>query len=145
MHSFGFQRLHVYARAIAFVTKAIPLVERLPKGYSSLADQLRRSATSIPLNIAEATGRYGRDGVQLFAIARGSALECAAMLDVVTAIIGEIEIVPEVAAAREDLVHVVNILTALIRKRGGEGGGGGGGEGGGGGGGGVEVEGGGGG
>jgi four helix bundle protein len=110
---FGFQRLRVYGRGIAFVAKAIPLVDRLPRGYSTLADQLRRAVTSIPLNIAEATGRFGRDAAHFFAIARGSALEAAAVLDVVEILVPDER--QQIADAREELVNVVNVLTALIR------------------------------
>ena len=46
-------------------------------------DQLDRAATSIPLNIAEETGKYtSKDKCRYYDIVRGSALECAACLDV---------------------------------------------------------------
>ncbi|MCX5744995.1 MAG: four helix bundle protein [Proteobacteria bacterium] len=48
-----------------------------------MADQLRRAAESQPLNIAEGAGRTSRpDIAKHYTIARGSAMECAAILDV---------------------------------------------------------------
>ena len=47
--------------------KAIPL--------RSLADQTRRAAVSVPANIAEGDGRFGRDRRYHFSIAYGSAKE----------------------------------------------------------------------
>src|SRR5437762_9123908 len=79
----SFQRLDVYRCAIEFVALCAPLVEGLPRGHAALADQLRRAAMSIPLNIAEAEGRTGSaDKARTYAIARGLAMECAAILDV---------------------------------------------------------------
>ncbi|HUC07152.1 MAG TPA: four helix bundle protein, partial [Solirubrobacterales bacterium] len=47
-----------------------------------MQDQLRRAALSIPLNIAEASGRTGKaEAARTYAIARGSAMECAAVMD----------------------------------------------------------------
>ena len=43
---------------------------------------MSRAALSIPLNIAEAPGKVGvNDRARLFAIARGSTMECGAILD----------------------------------------------------------------
>lgn len=45
-------------------------------------NQLERASASIPLNIAEGTGKYTpKDKCRYYDIARGSALECAACLD----------------------------------------------------------------
>ena len=77
----SFQRLDVYQRAIDFFAFVIEL-NPPPRGHADLADQLRRAARSIPANIAEGAGRSTRaDGARFYAIARGSAMECAAHLD----------------------------------------------------------------
>ena len=80
---FDFERLDVYQRAIEFLALAIRICARLPRGHAELRDQLKRASTSIPLNIAEASGKTTpADRANFHAIARGSALECAAILDV---------------------------------------------------------------
>lgn len=48
---------------------------KVPTAHRDLADQARRAATSIPLNIAEASGRIGKDRSHHFRIAYGSAQE----------------------------------------------------------------------
>jgi four helix bundle protein len=54
------------------------------RGEGDLKDQFRRASISIPLNIAEASGKVSpSDRGRFFAIARGSAMECAAILDCV--------------------------------------------------------------
>jgi four helix bundle protein len=59
-------------------------IPSLPRGNSALADQWRRAATSIPLNIAEAVGKLSyAERQNRFAIARGEAMECGAIIDVV--------------------------------------------------------------
>src|SRR5438045_6291970 len=83
IRGFGFEGLDVYQRSVEFLALAWQLGEALPRGQSGLADQLRRAALSVPLNIAEGTGRIGEADVSRHrAIARGSAMECAAILDV---------------------------------------------------------------
>ena len=78
----SFQRLDVYRCSVTFLAQAVDLSARLPKGYAPLADQLRRAALSGPLNIAEAAGRTSeKDGARHYGIARGSAMECAAIVD----------------------------------------------------------------
>jgi four helix bundle protein len=77
-----FRNLEVYKRAICFLPIATGIADGLPPKYVSLADQLRRAAVSIPLNIAEGTGQSSRsDQRRYFAIARGSAMESAAIID----------------------------------------------------------------
>jgi four helix bundle protein len=53
----SFQKLDVYRRAIEFFALAHRVAAALPRGHAVLADQLRRAALSIPLNIAEGAGR----------------------------------------------------------------------------------------
>ena len=111
---FGFQRLDVYKAAIGFLGLTSNLLNKMPRGNSELSDQLRRAALSVPLNIAEGTGKFSRDAVRFYSIARGSALECAAILDVL-----ETMAVMERAAlkdARDLLERVVSMLSGLIRR-----------------------------
>ena len=82
----AFQNLDVYQRSIEFLVFARRLLLRIPKGHGDLVDQLRRSAQSVPQNIAEGAGRTSRaDKAKHYTIARGSAMESAAHLDVMKA------------------------------------------------------------
>jgi four helix bundle protein len=110
---FGFQNLDVYRCSSEFLAVATRLADRAPRGYSSLADQLRRAALSIPLNIAEGSGKFGNDARRFYAIARGSALECAAIVDAVEIVGGEE--VEESVRARELLMRIVSMLTVMLR------------------------------
>ena len=107
----GFQRLDVYRCAIHFFGLAAALAWRLPRGHSELIDQLRRAFFSIPLNIAEGSGKMGRDAGRYYAIARGSALECAAILDAMDAL-GLIA-AADLSEERELLERVVSMLTKM--------------------------------
>lgn len=82
----SFQELDVYQRAIQFLALALEVISTLPKGHADLASQLRSSAQSTVANIAEGAGRRTRaDAGHHYFMARGSAMESAAHLDVMTA------------------------------------------------------------
>jgi four helix bundle protein len=109
----SFQKLDVYQRSIEFVAFARRKVQLLPKGHADLVDQLRRAAQSIPQNIAEGVGKSTRgDRVKYYTIARGSAMECAAHLDVMKVE----EVIDELHYARgcELLERIVAMLTKMI-------------------------------
>lgn len=77
------EKLDVYRAAIDFLKIAFELQQAIPKGQRELRTQLQRAAMSIPLNIAEGSGRsQPPDRARFAAIARGSAMECGAILDV---------------------------------------------------------------
>ena len=93
---------------------AIDLTSKLPKGYGALADQLRRAALSCPLNIAEGAGRISAaDAARHDAIARGSAMECAAIVDALVLLFVIAE--PQHTKAVELLGRMVAMLTKLCR------------------------------
>ena len=109
----SFQKLDVYQRSIEFLAFARRLLQRIPKGHSDLVDQLRRSAQSIPQNIAEGAGNTGRaDKARYYAIARGSAMESAAHLDVMK--IDELIDDEHYAVGVALLERVVAMLTKMI-------------------------------
>jgi four helix bundle protein len=109
---FGFQRLDVYQASVTFLGVADALAAR-SRLRAPLADQLRRAALSIPLNIAEGSGKFGADSRRFYAIARGSALECAAILDVLAAL--RIAGSNDLAKGRALLDRIVAMLTMLLR------------------------------
>jgi four helix bundle protein len=108
-----YERLDVYRAAIEFLEIAFTLVERIPRGYGSLSDQLRRAGMSIPLNIAEGAGKSSaKDRAHFHAIARGSAMECGAILDVVSLLgVGS----AEVAKGKQLLERTVSMLSKMCR------------------------------
>ena len=110
---FSHEKLEVYRRASAWLAVSSELVGKIPKGNSDLVSQLRRAALSIPLNIAEGAGKTsGDDKKRFYTIARGSTLECAAILDAM-----EILQLGESAAIKNGkqlLKEIAAMLTALI-------------------------------
>jgi four helix bundle protein len=110
---FDHEKLHVYQVSLAFnewVGELLPLIE----AKAAAKDQLDRAATSIPLNIAEGNGKFSkRDRARFFDIARGSALEAAASLDVLTS--RKLMTNAQVISAKEQLVQIVNMLMGLLK------------------------------
>ena len=110
---FDHEKLRVYQHAISFIVWCEPLFDKLPKNLSAVC-QLDRASTSIPLNIAEGNGKFtAADRCKYFDIARGSALECAACLDVLVAKrrFGAEEVLP----GKQVLADVVSMLVGLIK------------------------------
>jgi four helix bundle protein len=107
------ERLDVYQCAIRFLAAALRIAEQLPRGQGPLADQFRRAAMSIPLNIAEGSGRaHGSpDRTRFRSIARGSAMECGAILDVARVLVAVSE--EDWAQAKTLLVRIVEMLSKM--------------------------------
>ena len=112
----NFRSLDVYQHAIRFLALALGLAERTPAGYCHLRDPLRRAATSIPLNIAEGSGKTtGADQRRFYAIARGSAMECAALLDVLR--VAEPPEIERLDGADALLGSIVRMASKLVTTR----------------------------
>jgi four helix bundle protein len=84
MAEYGFRNLTVWQRAKSLAVD----VYRLTKAESiqrdfSLIDQLRRSAVSVPSNVAEGDERKSdKESVRFFHIAQGSLAELATQLEI---------------------------------------------------------------
>ncbi len=115
MREFDHERLDVYQRALDFVAAASTIRQAVPQGCGALADQLDRAAVSIALNIAEGAGEFARrEKARFYRIARRSATESAAILDVAR----RLGLAPsaEVEAAKATLREIVPMLVRLAKR-----------------------------
>jgi len=109
-----YERLDVYKLAISYLTLMAPVLESLPRGNALPADQLKRASLSIPLNVAEAAGKVTTaDRSRYYATARGSAMECGAIMDVCRAL-GMLD-EERVMRGKGMLVRIVAMLTRMCR------------------------------
>ena len=67
--------LVAHEKALEAAGDAITLVMGVPAPLKSIADQVIRSASSVPANLAEGHGRTGRDRLRFWRIAYASAKE----------------------------------------------------------------------
>jgi four helix bundle protein len=111
---FDHEKLDVYREAIAFCGWTGDLLNSIT-ARAAAKDQLDRASTSIPLNIAEGNGKFSaKDRARFLEIARGSALECAAALDVLVA--RKLATPEQVDTAKENLVRIVQMLMGMLRR-----------------------------
>ena len=97
----------LYELSIDLVKLVAPVAEAVDAG---LADQLRRAVASVPLNLAEGSGRAGRDRVRCYRIALGSARELRAALTIAGLLYGA-----DIAASDGLADRVCAILWRTIR------------------------------
>ena len=111
---FDQEKLDVYQESIAFCGWVGELLSQI-SAKAAAKDQLDRASTSLPLNIAEGNGKFSTvDRARFLEIARGSALECAACLDVLAVrklVAGE-----RILPAKERLVRIVNMLMGMLKR-----------------------------
>jgi four helix bundle protein len=90
-----------------------PIIERIGVKDGNLADQLRRAATSVPLNLSEGAYSQGGHVRARFHNALGSAAEVRACLDVAEAL-GYVERIDE--GLRDSLDRIIATLHRLTRR-----------------------------
>ena len=112
---FDHDRLDVYRLAVEYTAESFLVAQGLSGLHRHARDQWLRAAQSIPLNIAEGNGkRSPNDRARYFDIARGSALECAAIQDVLVASSGLP--VESSQAMKRKLHRIVSMLTRMAMK-----------------------------
>ena len=105
--------LRIYRVCIEMVREVRPVAEAIAEHDRDHARQLRRSALSVPLNVAEGSG--GRAGTRTarYRDALGSARETLANLEVAEAIgyVGRLD-----PALLDRLDHIIGTLVAVTRR-----------------------------
>jgi four helix bundle protein len=109
---FDHEKLDVYRLALEYAVDSFRIARELSGLHRHARDQWLRAAQSIPLNIAEGNGKRSlKDRSRFFDIAHGSALECAAIQDVLV-VSGGIDI-DLGSSSKAKLRRIVAMLTRL--------------------------------
>ena len=120
MNVFHHEKLDVYQTSLELIVAADAIATQLATGRGYLADQLRRAATSVALNIAEGAGEFSRkDKARLYRIARRSATECAAVFDICMRL--DLAAECDLHDARQLVHRIVSMLTRIARVQSGTG------------------------
>ena len=84
MKSSDYRQLKVWQKAMDLTVEIYSIIKYLPREETyALSDQLRRSAVSIPSNIAEGQGRNSdKEFVNFLSIARGSLWELETQIEI---------------------------------------------------------------
>jgi four helix bundle protein len=110
---FDHEKLVAYQEALKFAEWCRPVLDGLSKSYA-VREQLDRARTSIPLNIAEGSAKFtAPDRCRFFDIARGSAMECAACIDLLL-IDGHVT-VEQMDEGKNCVRQIVALLVGLIK------------------------------
>jgi len=109
----SYRDLEVWRRSIKMVVRVYQVVKGFPKAeLYGLSDQMKRSAVSIPSNIAEGWGRnYTQEYLRHLAIASGSLAELETQLEIAREL--EFLAVEEWASITEELTQIGRMLTSL--------------------------------
>ena len=108
------EKLECYRRSVSLAEELSKEGARWPRGLGYLHDQQRRAMASVVLNIAEGNARKSaRERRRFFEIARGSAVEVSACLDLAQAF----GLMPAMAAVahKSQLSEISKMLWALMR------------------------------
>ena len=110
---FDFQKLGVYVKSKKFYRDVKQLIQ-LHRLDSVTKNQLQRASFSIPLNIAEGSGRYSKaDRRNFFVIARASVFETIAILDILND--EEVISIREFEEVEANADELSRILYAMIK------------------------------
>jgi four helix bundle protein len=105
--------LRIYGVTIEMLKKLRPVIERVMTKDDNLADQLRRAATSVALNLNEGAYSQGKNERARWFTAMGSAAEVRACLDVAEAL-GYVD--PVGHELRDSVDHIIATLHRLVRR-----------------------------
>lgn len=113
----GYENLDVWKKSIELVTDVYRLVKLLPKEETyALSDQIRRSAVSVPSNIAEGSSRNSKkEFIQFLYISLGSLCELETQL-LIAKNIGYISNIDSIKNETSSIKKMLNALITSIKK-----------------------------
>lgn len=116
---FDFEKLTAYSKAKEFNLKIKHDILSIEKIDKTTKDQLRRASLSIVLNVAASTSRFSdADKRNFYVIARGSLIECIAILDLLKdELIIDKELYLELYNRREELSKILYVLIKGLEKK----------------------------
>jgi four helix bundle protein len=103
--------LRIYSIVVGVLRTLRPVIAQIETHDRDLARQLRRSASSIALNLSEGSGSRGGTRRERYQNALGSTRETSACLDVAEAL-GYVESID--AALRDRLDHVRATIVKIV-------------------------------
>jgi four helix bundle protein len=110
---FGFEKLEVYQKAIEFANDIYELTKKFPKEeLYGIVSQLRRAGVSVPINIAEGSGRSKTEFKHYLRMARISVYECIPLLQI--SLRQQYIIIFEYETFYEKCTQVAQMISALI-------------------------------
>jgi four helix bundle protein len=113
---FDFKELDVYQAALAHYEWCLDVASRISPDRKVITWQMLKASLSVLLNLGEAGGRRGAaESAQYLRVARGSAFECAAMLDGLAAM--EVITDDEYNVQEQLLARVGAMLSTMIRRK----------------------------
>ena len=116
---FDFKQLGVYIKAKEFHLRVLSLIKSHANLNKTIVDQLWRASFSIPLNIAEGSGRFSKpDRKNFFIIARSSLFETVAIIDILkdSDVITE-EVQMEIESRAEELSRILYVMIKNLNKK----------------------------
>lgn len=115
MQKFNFENLIVYQRSLSLAVEVIEKTKSFDFKYNRIRDQFIGAIISVPLNLAEGSGRKSiKDRANFYKIAQSSAFECIPL----TSICHQIGLINEdiFNKWRAEIEEICKMIAGLIRR-----------------------------
>lgn len=111
---FLFEKLNVYQKSLNLSIEVCKVISKVPYEFGRIRDQLTGSVVSIPLNIAEGSGRSSsKEKANFYRIARGSGFECIPLLSITSSL--NLISKEQTDKWRENIREICMMLSGLIK------------------------------